>query len=601
MNINRNNAEAFFLDYYEGNLSQEQVTELFAFLNANPDMREVFESFGDITVEDSSSLVPHSSPDVDFSFLKKEAAVDEHELAEQWMVELVDGVISPADKAKLDAYLQNFPAKRKELELLEKTILRADHHDSFGDSSSLKKSTAITAGNFDDYAIALIEGTISENDKQLFDAFIAAHPEFENQLELFRKSRLAADDSVQLADKSFLKKSVLVVNDENIMELLVAKMEGELPAHDEEAVDAYIAKFPELKLELELLERTRLKADESAVFEGKDKLKRGAVLINASNFEQYLLSATEGLLNSEELNAFNAFVAAHPKYRRAVAIVASARVQPDLTVVYENKEELKRKQKKGAPIWWTLNIRYAAAAIFVIVLGVYLWMKFAAAPDAIDHSIANNPHPSINNSNNNDVPELINPGNNTNATNDNLASNSTSDSNQPKWNPVNYQRITFDDADKKVEAVPVVIVENTDAPKSIVASHIPNKANDAVAYSDALYSALFDPQATTLQNSTDSDDDGQEYISPGQYAMRWAKNKLDGPEQDPELAQIEPGDQAGFAAQQPQDKNVDGLDLTQSAVNRVGVATGGNISMQQEADGTYLHLWSYSIRVSQAK
>jgi hypothetical protein len=228
-------------------------------------------------------------------------------------------------------------------------------------------------------------------------------------------------------------------------------------------------------------------------------------------------------------------------------------------------------------------------------------MKFASAPDVPAHSVADN-HNVPANSNDQDAPELITPGmNNNTASGNNLASNSNTDT-QPKWNPVNYDRISFDNVNKKEESSPVVVLDYNEAPKSIVADHIPSKANDVVVFSDALYSVLFDPQASaSVQNTTDGDDDGQEYISPGQYAMRWVKDKLDGPQADPELAQIEPGDQPAFAQAQSQDKNVDGLDLTQSAVNRVGKATGANISMQQEDDGTYLHLWNYSIRVSQAK
>ncbi len=45
MDINRNNYEAYFLDYRENNLTPGQVAELLVFLEQNPDLKEEFESF----------------------------------------------------------------------------------------------------------------------------------------------------------------------------------------------------------------------------------------------------------------------------------------------------------------------------------------------------------------------------------------------------------------------------------------------------------------------------------------------------------------------------------------------------------------------------
>ena len=53
--INKNNYEAFFLDYYEGNLTTEQVAELLLFIEQHPEHKEEFESFENI------SLVPEKN------------------------------------------------------------------------------------------------------------------------------------------------------------------------------------------------------------------------------------------------------------------------------------------------------------------------------------------------------------------------------------------------------------------------------------------------------------------------------------------------------------------------------------------------------------
>ncbi|HTF03512.1 MAG TPA: hypothetical protein VK826_05775, partial [Bacteroidia bacterium] len=373
MNINVNNAEAFFLDYYEGTLSEQEVAEMFAFLKSNPALRETFESFADISVNTDETNTP------DFSFLKKEipVAVDEHEQAEIWMVDVVEGLISEEDRANLEKYFAVYPDKRAELASFEKTILRADANEKLEGLSGLKKTVTVHAGNFDDFAIASVEGTITAEEQELLNIFLSVNPDFKTQFENYTKTVSIADKSIRFEGKSSLKKSEVVVNASNIEEFLIAKMEGELAPHEEQAVDAFVAAHPEYNFDFSLLAKTKLQPDTSVVFDAKEKLKRGVLLINDENFEQHVIAASEGLLNGEELKAFNTFVNANPKHRKVVALYAGTRLQPDVNIVYENKAELKRKERDGI-IWWSANMRVAAAAIVVIILGVYFWMKFGS-------------------------------------------------------------------------------------------------------------------------------------------------------------------------------------------------------------------------------
>ena len=58
MNINQNNYEAWFLDYYEKQLSAEQVAELFLFLEQHPLLKEEF----DAVVLSGGSTMPRDLP-----------------------------------------------------------------------------------------------------------------------------------------------------------------------------------------------------------------------------------------------------------------------------------------------------------------------------------------------------------------------------------------------------------------------------------------------------------------------------------------------------------------------------------------------------------
>lgn len=584
MNISKSNCEAFFLDYYEGNLSEAQIAEMFAFLKANPDQREVFESFADVSVDTDNLHSP------DFSFLKKATEVDVHETAEQWMVAAAEGTISAEDRISLDKYLIDNPAKRADLLAFEKTILRADENESFGDLSALKKRIAITAENFEYYAIASMEGTISPDEKQLLDAYVSAHPEFQQQMNDLHATRLQPEEAVTFEWKLALKKTELSVGHDNIEELLLSKSEGLLSASEEQAVDKFIAQHPQYQAELTLLSKAKLTPDNAEVFGEKNQLKKGALLITGENIEELVIAANEGLLNGEEVKALNAFVATHPQYRNLQAQYAATQLQPDLQIVYEDKAGLKRKEKGGA-IWWSVNIRYAAAAIVVLIFGIYFWMKYNTGSPEVQ-PFANKNENGIQHNNgvvaptdgNNVLPQ--NDGSNQQyASNDGAQNGTTQDVNTSRGVHSNGRNTNV------AVVTPAQIVRETFNPVTIMAGSIPNKRNDAVAFSDALYGTMFENNPNVRVTPAD------EYISPGQYAMRWVNDKLKG--NDGGADAWENQNIQGFGSGQNRDKNVDGIDLTETAVNRVGQsAAGGNISMDQRKDGTYLHVWNYEVRVS---
>jgi hypothetical protein len=49
--IQRSNYETFFIDYYDGKLDEIRKEELFTFLEKNPDLKEEFELYGNVSLE----------------------------------------------------------------------------------------------------------------------------------------------------------------------------------------------------------------------------------------------------------------------------------------------------------------------------------------------------------------------------------------------------------------------------------------------------------------------------------------------------------------------------------------------------------------------
>ena len=136
MKINRDNYEAYFLDFAEGNLSAEEEEMLKRFLRFNPDLAEELDAFS------NQEVIPQE--------LK-------------------------------------FPGK----ELLKKTVEL--------------NSEEVSEINFELFCIAFLEGDLSTEKHDAFLVFLKENPQFEETLELYRKTHLE-EVKVEFPGRKQLKK-----------------------------------------------------------------------------------------------------------------------------------------------------------------------------------------------------------------------------------------------------------------------------------------------------------------------------------------------------------------------------------------------------------
>jgi hypothetical protein len=135
MKINRNNYEAFFIDYLEGSLDEKMVDDFIEFLQQNPDLKEELSLFETVSVEQEK-----------ITFNKKELLFKEKFDIEsefnQAAVARLEGDISDAEKAEFENYLSSHPDKQKEAELFTKTILQPDKSLVFSKKRKLYRYSA---------------------------------------------------------------------------------------------------------------------------------------------------------------------------------------------------------------------------------------------------------------------------------------------------------------------------------------------------------------------------------------------------------------------------------------------------------------------------
>ncbi|MBN2175878.1 MAG: hypothetical protein JW731_17240 [Bacteroidales bacterium] len=137
MKINRENYEAYFLDYLEKNLPPELVAELMVFLEQNPDLKSELESFDNIRLEPEEAVRFEGKKVLLKKYLKRTENISV-ENYEEMMVARLEGDLSSEQNEELNEFLAKNPAVKLEYNLLKHTFL-IPLEIQFQDKESLKK------------------------------------------------------------------------------------------------------------------------------------------------------------------------------------------------------------------------------------------------------------------------------------------------------------------------------------------------------------------------------------------------------------------------------------------------------------------------------
>ena len=130
--INRNNIEAWIVDYYDGTLSSSEQEQLNQFIAANPDLKIFLENYEPVVLP---------QPNIHFaakSKLKKNIPDQEH--FNQLAVAYLEGDLNEADRKWYDELIGQHPDLHQQHLVFQKTILQPDNNIVFKFKSKLKRN-----------------------------------------------------------------------------------------------------------------------------------------------------------------------------------------------------------------------------------------------------------------------------------------------------------------------------------------------------------------------------------------------------------------------------------------------------------------------------
>lgn len=227
---------------------------------------------------------------------------------------------------------------------------------------------SINLNNYEAFLLDYVEGNLSASHQAELLLFIEQHPELELDLDGFQDATLAPEVN-QFPNKSHLKK-INQADLEIFNQLAVLVLDKEADQSALSQFELMMKKYPSLANEFQILTKLILNRDDKSFFEHKSNLH--AIPEQQRVFENLALKELEGLNTKVETEELESIIYSSVFYKKLFEIYEHTKIQPDLSISFEFKEQL----KKGKTVYFPFNsriLKYTAgiAASIAILFGAF--------------------------------------------------------------------------------------------------------------------------------------------------------------------------------------------------------------------------------------
>jgi hypothetical protein len=138
----------------------------------------------------------------------------------------------------------------------------------------------INSENYGRYIVDFYDGKLSPEEKAMLLHFLALHPEYKEEFELFADAPGLEKEPVVFPAKNDLKHPEIMeagpINEENYTQYFVFSNDGELSPEEKAELSLFLEQNPGLQEEYRQWGTVRLMPDKQVVFENKNRLKKHA-------------------------------------------------------------------------------------------------------------------------------------------------------------------------------------------------------------------------------------------------------------------------------------------------------------------------------------
>jgi len=202
----------------------------------------------------------------------------DHTNYEAWLLDRLEGNLTPEQERELQAFLVVNPELAPVDEELPTVAAFADALAPL-DIAALKKTIPpvglVNDARVDDHLIARLEGDLDPQQLEALRQYLVLHPEWQNAEKTYALTKLVPE-AMAFAAKRELERHFPpqgMPNAFNLDDFLVARMEGDLNAEQNKALDRFLDLEKAHQRAAVLMQATRVKADH-IIFAGKEGLKK---------------------------------------------------------------------------------------------------------------------------------------------------------------------------------------------------------------------------------------------------------------------------------------------------------------------------------------
>lgn len=216
----------------------------------------------------------------------------DHSNYEAWLLDRLEGSLTPEQEGQLDAFLLANPELEAPLDELP-TLSNLDAELAAWDKEALKRSlppTGMPTEPLDDFLIARLDGDLSGEQHEALRQYLLAHPQLQRTERIYALTK-QLPEVLAFAAKKELERDLPPTGPLDRYTLddhLVARMEGDLNARQETALAAYLAADPTAQRQWDLMQRTRIPVP-AMEYAAKEHLKKGGKVIAIGTARAVLL------------------------------------------------------------------------------------------------------------------------------------------------------------------------------------------------------------------------------------------------------------------------------------------------------------------------
>ncbi|MDQ2179359.1 hypothetical protein [Marinifilum sp. D714] len=146
----------------------------------------------------------------------------------------------------------------------------------------------------------------------------------------------------------------------NYEEFFLDYLEGNLNDSEKKNLESFLALNPDLKEELE--EMCLIELEEENITFDKSSLKQ---IPFETDFEDFCVAKLEGDLEREEEISFTKYLNDNLIGKAQYQLYEKTKLKADIDIIYPDREELKRKERKIIPYWMISGVGIAASILLL--------------------------------------------------------------------------------------------------------------------------------------------------------------------------------------------------------------------------------------------